>query len=64
MVSGMVGFAVEAATTTAEVGATKEGGWTEDGLVGVVLAVAAGAAAAWEVAGSVGSGLDMVRVLI
>jgi hypothetical protein len=50
MALGMFGLAVEAAATV-EVGATNEGGWTEDRLVGVVLAVVAGAAAAWEVAG-------------
>jgi hypothetical protein len=47
----MLGLAVEAGATV-EVPATNEGGWTEDGLAGAVLAVAAaGAAAAWEATG-------------
>jgi hypothetical protein len=50
MVLGMVGLAVKAAATV-EVPATNEGGWTEDGLAGTVLAVTAGAATAWEAAG-------------
>jgi hypothetical protein len=61
MVLGMVGLAVEAAATV-EVPATNEGGWTEDGLAGAVLVVAAGAAAAWEAAGSVSTGLGMISL--
>ena len=60
MVLGMVGLAVEAAATV-EVPATNEGGWTEDGLAGAVLVVAADADAAWEAAGSVSTGLGMIR---
>ena len=56
----MLGLAVEAAAKV-EVPATNEGGWTEDGLAGAVLAVSAGAAAAWEAAGSVSTGLGMIR---
>jgi hypothetical protein len=59
----MVGLAVEVAATV-EAAATNEGGWTEDGLACFVLAVAAGAAAAWEAAGSAGTGFGMIRVLI
>jgi hypothetical protein len=44
-----------------EVPETNEGGWTEEGLAGAVLMVAAGAAAAWEAAGSVRTGLVMIR---
>jgi hypothetical protein len=63
MALGMVGLAVEVAAKV-EAAAMNKGGWTEDGLACFVLAVVAGAAAAWEAAGSAGTSFGMIRVLM
>jgi hypothetical protein len=64
-----VGLAVEAAAASERAAggagtAASEQVWADNGLMGSVIAVALDAAAAWEVAGFVGIGFGIVRLLI